>query len=150
MRGTRNSRGSRQSSAALPQPAHDEAEAFVLSKELRLDFYRRIIIVRHRRVHLTPKEFDLLRHLVMNHSRPISHRRLLQAVWGPEYGDETELLRVVVNQLRKKIESEPSRPKFIQTEPCIGYRFVPPADARFRGAGVRHRGMNVGQFRMER
>ena len=81
-------------------------------------------------MHLTPKEFELLRHLVANQGKPISHRRLLQAVWGPDYGEETEYLRVTVNQLRKKIEPEPSRPKYILTEPWVGYRFV----SRTRGA----------------
>ena len=56
----------------------------------------------------------------------MAHRRLLQAVWGPDYGDETENLRVVINQLRKKIEANPAQPKFILTEPWVGYRFQAP------------------------
>jgi len=67
---------------------------------------------------------------VMNAGKPITHRRLLQAVWGPDYGDEPEYLRVVINQLRKKIESDPSRPKLILTEPWVGYRFQAPREAR--------------------
>jgi two-component system KDP operon response regulator KdpE len=59
----------------------------------------------------------------------MSHRRLLQAVWGPEYGEETENLRVVINQLRKKIESDPAHPKYILTEPWVGYRFLAPKAA---------------------
>ena len=62
--------------------------------------------------------------------KPISHRRLLQAVWGPDYGEETEFLRVVINQLRKKIEPDPAKPKYILTEPWVGYRFVLPIEAR--------------------
>jgi two-component system KDP operon response regulator KdpE len=85
-------------------------------------------------VHLTPKEFELLRHLVANAGKPVSHRRLLQAVWGPDYGEETESLRVVVNQLRKKIEVDPAEPKYILTEPWVGYRFVLPDDGRGRDA----------------
>ena len=67
-----------------------------------------------------------MKHLVMNQGKPLNHRRLLQAVWGPDYGDETENLRVVINQLRKKIEADPTHPKLILTEPWVGYRFQPP------------------------
>jgi two-component system KDP operon response regulator KdpE len=84
---------------------------------------------------LTPKEFDLLHVLVQNQGKPISHRRLLQAVWGPDSGEQTEYLRVVVNQLRKKIEKDPSKPDLIRTEPWIGYRFVLPHDAKIRSSG---------------
>ena len=76
-------------------------------------------------VHLTPKEFELLRQLVANQGKPMTHRRLLQAVWGPEHGEETDSLRVAVNQLRKKLEPDPARPRFMLTEPWIGYRFEP-------------------------
>src|ERR1051326_3713420 len=87
-----------------PEPLSPEAFDGVLSsRELKIDFGRRLVTVRGQTVHLAPKEFDLLRQLVMSHDRPISHAELLRAIWGPDYGDETELLRVVVNQLRKKI-----------------------------------------------
>ena len=76
-------------------------------------------------VRLTPKEFELLRQLVANQGKPIGHRRLLQAVWGPDYGEETEYLRVFINQLRKKIEPDPRHPRYIHTEPWVGYRFEP-------------------------
>ena len=75
--------------------------------------------------HLTSKEFKLLYYFVQNSGKVISHRRLLQAVWGPDYGDELEYLRVFMNQLRKKIEPDPSHPKYILTEPSSGYRFEP-------------------------
>ena len=76
---------------------------------------------------LTPKEFDLLRYLVAHANKVLTHRELLQAVWGPDYGDQVDYLRVVVNQLRKKIESQPSNPVHLLTEPWVGYRlFVPP------------------------
>ena len=91
-------------------------------------------------MHLTPKEFELLRHLVANAGKPVSHRRLLQAVWGPDYGEETESLRVVVNQLRKKIEVDPAEPKYILTEPWVGYRFVLPEDGRARDVSQSSRG----------
>ncbi len=75
---------------------------------------------------LTPKEFDLLRQLASQPGRVLTHRALLQAVWGPDYGEQTEYLRVFVNQLRKKIEADPSRPQLLRTEPWVGYRLLPP------------------------
>jgi two-component system KDP operon response regulator KdpE len=77
-------------------------------------------------VRLTPKEFDLLRYLAGSPDVPIPHARLLQSVWGPDYGEEVEYLRVFVNQLRKKIEPDPSRPEYLLTEPWVGYRFRLP------------------------
>lgn len=75
---------------------------------------------------LTPKELDLLRYLASHPNIPIAHRELLQAVWGPDYGDELEYLRVFVNQLRKKIEPDPARPQYLLTEPWVGYRLCLP------------------------
>ena len=66
----------------------------------------------------------LLRYLVAHTGRPVTHREILQAVWGPDYGDEPEYLRVFINQLRKKIEANPAKPKYILTEPWVGYRFA--------------------------
>ena len=76
---------------------------------------------------LTPKEFDLLRYLILHPNRAIPHRELLQAVWGPDYGDEVEYLRVFIKQLRRKIERKPEEPAFILTEPWVGYRLNLPA-----------------------
>ena len=106
------------------------------TKDLSVDFEARQVTVKGRHVHLTPKEFELLRHLVSNAGKPITHRRLLQAVWGPDYGDEPEYLRVMINQLRKKIESDPARPKLILTEPWVGYRFQAPREPRAAKAEV--------------
>ncbi|MFN7934723.1 MAG: response regulator transcription factor [Bryobacteraceae bacterium] len=78
-------------------------------------------------IRLTPKEFDLLHYLVTNPNVAIPHTKLLQAVWGPDYGDQVEYLRVFVNQLRKKIEPDPAKPRFLLTEPWVGYRFVLPS-----------------------
>lgn len=109
----------------------DKLPTFI-SKELNVDFEARRVTVRGREIHLTPKEFDVLRQLVANQGRPLTHRRLLQAVWGPDYGDEPEYLRVTINQLRKKIEADPAHPRLILTEPWVGYRFEPPKDAKPR------------------
>lgn len=112
--------------AALRRYAPGDALPPFVSKDLSIDFEARQIRVRDRDVHLTPKEYEVLKHLVANQGKPLTHRRLLQAVWGPDYGEETESLRVVINQLRKKLEADPARPRYILTEPWVGYRFQPP------------------------
>jgi len=104
----------------------DQEKLSFQSADLAVDFARRTVTARGREVRLTPKEFDLLHHLVSHPDKAIPHRELLQAVWGPDYGEETEYLRVFVNQLRKKIEPKPAQPKYLLTEPWIGYRFRPP------------------------
>jgi two-component system KDP operon response regulator KdpE len=105
-------------------PSSPEGERTFASGDLEIDFETRRVSAQGREVRLTPKEFELLRYLVMHAGKPVAHRELLQAVWGPDYGDEPEYLRVFVNQLRKKIEANPSKPKYILTEPWVGYRFV--------------------------
>jgi two-component system, OmpR family, KDP operon response regulator KdpE len=93
---------------------------------LDVDFTNRRVIAGGNVVRLTPTEFDILRYLVSQANKPVPHKRLLQAIWGPDYGDQIEYLRVFINQLRKKIEPAGSKPVFIATEPRIGYRFVLP------------------------
>jgi two-component system KDP operon response regulator KdpE len=95
--------------------------------ELTIDFERRVVFVRGKRIRFTPKEFELLQLLVANQGKPLRHRRLLQAIWGPAYGEETEYLRVFIAQLRKKIEIDPSQPQLICTDPWLGYRFELPS-----------------------
>jgi two-component system KDP operon response regulator KdpE len=109
--------------AALRRYSPGDAMTSFVSKDLTIDFEARQVSVRDAIVHLTPKEYDVLKHLVANQGKPLTHRRLLQSVWGPDYGDETDNLRVVINQLRKKIEADPAHPKYILTEPWVGYRF---------------------------
>jgi two-component system, OmpR family, KDP operon response regulator KdpE len=111
--------------AALRRYSPGDTVPPFLSKDVAIDFESRQVTVRGHDVHLTPKEYDVLKHLVANQGKPLTHRRLLQSVWGPDYGEETENLRVVINQLRKKIEADPAHPKYILTEPWIGYRFQP-------------------------
>ena len=95
---------------------------------VEVDFDTRRVTSHGRQVRLTPKEFDLLRYLVAHANKVLSHRELLQAVWGPDYGDQVDYLRVFVNQIRKKIEIDPSDPKMLLTEPWVGYRLqVAPA-----------------------
>jgi two-component system KDP operon response regulator KdpE len=95
-----------------------------VSDDLEIDFETRRIRVGERIVRLTPKEFELLRYLVSQAGKPVPHRELLQAVWGPDYGDQTDYLRVFITHLRKKIEPNPADPKYILTEPWVGYRFT--------------------------
>jgi two-component system KDP operon response regulator KdpE len=120
--------------AALRRYAPGDALPPFVSKDLSIDFEARKVSVRDRDVHLTPKEYEVLRHLVANQGKPLTHRRLLQAVWGPDYGEETESLRVVINQLRKKLEADPARPRYILTEPWVGYRFQPPRASAAKAA----------------
>ena len=114
--------------AGLRRAAPAESLPPFVSTDLKIDFEKRSVSVKGQPVRLTPKEFELLRHLVANQGKAQGHRRLLQAVWGPDYGEETEYLRVFINQLRKKIEPDPKNPRFIHTEPWVGYRFEPPAE----------------------
>lgn len=81
------------------------------------------IIVRNLEIHLTPKEFELLVYLFRNRGKVLTHRALLTAIWGGNYTEQTEYLRVFIGNLRKKIEQNPSQPAYIITEPWIGYRF---------------------------
>ncbi len=93
--------------------------------DLTMDLNTRQVVVGGREVRLTPKEFGVLKHLMSNAGRVITHRALLLAVWGSESSEQTEYLRVFVNQLRRKLESDPRHPDHILTEPWVGYRFVP-------------------------
>ena len=79
------------------------------------------------RVHLTPIEFDLLRVLATHQGRLVTHRQLLREVWGPEYANETHYLRVHVAHIRAKLETDPSRPRYLLTEPGVGYRLMDPS-----------------------
>jgi len=110
----------------------DEApQRITLEGEIDVDFQSRRVIVRGREVRLTPKEFELLRYFVAHPNKTLTHRELLQAVWGPDYGHELEYLRVFVNQLRKKIEPRPAKPRYLLTDPWVGYRFhLPESDRR--------------------
>jgi two-component system KDP operon response regulator KdpE len=109
--------------AALRRSAPESGPGPFHSADLEIDFDTRKVNAQGKEVRLTPKEFELLRYLVSHAGRPVTHRELLQAVWGPDYGDEPEYLRVFINQLRKKIEKNPGKPQYILTEPWVGYKF---------------------------
>jgi two-component system KDP operon response regulator KdpE len=98
-------------------------ETIIVIGDIALDCERRRMDKRAQHIHLVPKEYETLRYLMEHAGRPVRHETLLRAVWGPHYGNEREYLRVIVNQLRKKIEDDPAHPTYIQTESHIGYRF---------------------------
>jgi two-component system KDP operon response regulator KdpE len=94
--------------------------------DVEIDFGSRKAQVHGRTVRLTPKEFELLSYLSVRPNQTVTHRELLQAIWGPDYGDEVEYLRVIVNRLRKKIEGDSTKPQFLLTEAWVGYRLHLP------------------------
>ena len=99
---------------------------------MSVDLEKRKVEVRGERIHLSPKEFDVLRLLMIQKGKPLTHKKILQTVWGPDHGEETENLRVVINQLRNKIEKDAARPRYVLTEPWLGYRFQYPIAASER------------------
>jgi len=90
------------------------------------DFQSRRVTVCGERVHLTPKEFEFLQYLANRPNKIVPHRELLRAIWGPDYGDELEVLRTLVKQLRKKIEQQPANPQYLLTHPWVGYQLRVP------------------------
>jgi two-component system KDP operon response regulator KdpE len=109
----------------LPHPDRTELQP-LKAQGVEIDLSSRQVTVGGRTASLSPKEFDLLSYLLARANKTISHRELLQAIWGPDYGDELEYLRVFVNRLRKKIEPDPSQPRFLLTDAWTGYRFHLP------------------------
>ena len=110
--------------AVTRRPAIGEHSRIVRLDSVEIDLESHVVKRGETISHLTSKEFKLLHYFLQNAGKVVSHPRLLQAVWGPDYGNEVEYLRVFINQLRKKIEPDPSHPKFILTEPSSGYRFT--------------------------
>jgi two-component system KDP operon response regulator KdpE len=103
-----------------------EHQAAIVIGDVLLDPSRHLVEKAGRMVHLTPKQFDLLHYLMVNGGKPVSHAKLLRAVWGPEYGNELEYLRTFIRQIRMKIEEDPANPVYLLTESHIGYRFCEP------------------------
>ena len=109
----------RRSSASSVDP-----DAVIRIGDIELDPARRLVRKGGELVHFTPTEFDLLRYLMTHAGLPITHVRLLRAVWGPEYGGELEYLRTYIRQLRKKLEDDPAEPEYLLTDSHVGYRFA--------------------------
>lgn len=107
------------------KPAADSSVRILEAGDFRIDLDAHTVTHSGRELRLTPKEFDLMVHLLRNAGKVLTHRTLLGAVWGGDYTGQTEYLRVFIGQLRKKIEPDPSKPRYILTEPWVGYRFNP-------------------------
>jgi len=107
---------------ALRRSAHPTKEPVIDIGKLHVDLVQRLVIADGEEVSLTPTEYDLLRLLIQNAGRVLTHRQVLRQVWGPNYESEYHLLRVNISNLRRKIEPDPARPQYIVTEPGVGYR----------------------------
>ncbi|MGH2372776.1 MAG: response regulator [bacterium] len=112
---------------ALRHAAGQPTDPVIEAGDLRVDLERRLVTRGGAEVHLTPTEYEVLKYLARHAGKVVTHRMLLQHVWGPEHIEETQYLHVLMSQLRRKIEPQPARPEYILTEPGVGYRFRPPA-----------------------
>jgi two-component system KDP operon response regulator KdpE len=101
----------------------DPAKTKITIGEVTLDPERHVLQKKGQTIHMTPKQFEVVRFLMVNAGRPVPHAKLLGSIWGPEYADEIEYLRTFVRQIRMKIEDDPGNPKYLLTESHIGYRF---------------------------
>jgi two-component system KDP operon response regulator KdpE len=115
--------------AVLRRAGDGTEDAAITLGELTVDLAARTVTVAGRPVHLTPIEFDLLRVLAVNHGRLVTQRQLLREVWGASYQTETHYLRVHVSHIRAKIEPDPGRPRYLLTDPGVGYRLSEPTQA---------------------
>ena len=112
--------------AVLRRSLAADADAGVLNVgDLMIDANERRVTMSGAEIKLTPKEFEVLKYLASNSGKVVTHRKLLQAVWGSQSTEQTEYLRVFINQLRRKIEPDPQNPRYLLTEPWVGYRFNP-------------------------
>ena len=105
------------------QMPEEKQDAVITIGDIELHPTRRLVLKSGQPVHLTPKQFDLLRFLMCHSGRPVPHERLLKFVWGNEYQGELEYLRTFMSQIRKKIEDDPANPKYLLTDAYVGYRF---------------------------
>ncbi len=113
-------------------PRADSEENKIRFGNVEVNIETRHVRVDGKEVRFTPTEFELLRYLILNPGVPIPHRKLLNEIWGPDYVQQVEYLHVYINQIRKKIEPDPASPRFVVTEPWVGYRFQMPKAAPVR------------------
>ncbi|MHB8646215.1 MAG: response regulator [Thermomicrobiales bacterium] len=106
------------------RPEYATADPVIHAGAVAIDLTRRIVTRDGAEIHVTPTEWQLLLELARAAGKVLTQRMLLQRVWGPEYGDEAQYLRVYINQLRRKLEADPARPRILITEPGVGYRFI--------------------------
>jgi two-component system KDP operon response regulator KdpE len=112
--------------AALRHATPSADEPVIEVGELSVDITRRLVTLRGEKVKLTPTEYEILKHLAVNVERVLTHKQLLRSIWGSKYELETHYIRVYIASLRRKIESDPTRPEYIITEPGVGYRLIVP------------------------
>lgn len=112
--------------AALRRISHSGDEPVLSFGDLSIDFATRTVTMKGEDKKLTPTEYEVLKYLAQKAGRVVTHRQLLLAVWGTNYQEQSQYLRVYINQLRRKIEADPSRPAYIVTEPGVGYRLISP------------------------
>lgn len=110
--------------AALRRVGRGEEQPAIAAGDLEIDLAARVVLLAGEPMHLTPIEFDLLRVLARNRGRLMTHRDLLREVWGPEYVDDVQPLRTHIARLRSKIERDAATPRYVVTEPGVGYRFA--------------------------
>ncbi len=123
--------------AHMRQLRRDEEMSVFAAGEITIDFARRLVTVRGRRIHLPPKQFQILKYLISHRGRLVSSKVLCEVVWGIPSVEHTENLRVLISQLRKMLESDPEHPRYILTEPRVGYRFESSPEGTFAQAQVR-------------
>ncbi len=121
----------------MRQLRRDEEMSVFATAEITIDFARRLVTVRGRRIHLPPKQFQILKYLISHRGKPISSQVLCEVIWGTASIEHTENLRVLISQLRKMLESDPEYPRYILTEPRVGYRFESSPEETFAQAQVR-------------
>ncbi len=109
---------------ALRHAAGSDDEPVLTFPDLVLDLARRVVLLKGQELKLTPTEYEIVKYLAIHAGRVVTHGQLLRAVWGPNYQESTQYLRVYVGQLRRKMEEEPARPRYIVTEAGVGYRFM--------------------------
>lgn len=109
---------------ALRHAAGSDDEPVLNFPDLVLDLARRVVLLKGQELKLTPTEYEIVKYLAIHAGRVVTHGQLLRAVWGPNYQESTQYLRVYVGQLRRKMEEEPARPRYIVTEAGVGYRFM--------------------------
>lgn len=115
----------------LRRSCRDQEMAVFSNADIAIDFPRRLVTVRGRQLHLPRKQFDLLKYLIAYRGNPVSRQVLSELVWGTDSNENTENLRVLISQLRKMVESDPEHPRYILTQPKVGYRFESSPEATF-------------------
>jgi two-component system KDP operon response regulator KdpE len=112
---------------ALRRGSSDRAQSSTITAgDLTIDLERRAVHLSGTELHLTPTEYSLLKYLATNAGKVLTHPMILRAVWGADYGEDTHVLRTYINQLREKLGDDPAAPRYIRTDPGVGYRFLDP------------------------